>query len=78
MLPTYVKLHLFGVKSAALKHLASHPRIHSVDSQAWGTAARTTALKEGVSCSNELKIDTMRDWAGKQRRAARPRQVPLL
>lgn len=80
-LPPNVRLHLFGVKSAALKHLAGHPRILSVDSQAWGTAARNVALRGPagkIPCTKELKIDVMQTWAAKQSKVARPRQVPLL
>lgn len=79
-LPPHVKLHLFGVKSAALAHLAGHPRVHSIDSQAWGTAARNAACRAPggkVSCTNEVKVPIMRDWAAKQAAVARPRQVPL-
>lgn len=79
-LPPHVKLHLFGVKSAALAALAGHPRVHSIDSQAWGTAARNAALRGPNGkrpCSMDLKVPIMRDWAHKQHAAARPRQVPL-
>lgn len=78
VLPPRVSLHLFGVKSAALGVLAGHPRIHSVDSQAWGYAARREALDAGASCTVALKVDRMHAWHGRQVRAARPRQVPLL
>lgn len=35
-----VKLHLFGVKGLAIRALAGHPRIYSMDSMAWDYAAR--------------------------------------
>ncbi len=39
-LPPGVRFHLFGVTSNALATLASHPRVASMDSQAWGAALR--------------------------------------
>jgi hypothetical protein len=39
-LPPHVRLHLFGVKGTAIRALAGHPRIHSVDSAAWDFQAR--------------------------------------
>jgi hypothetical protein len=39
-LPAGTRLHLFGVKGPALSFLAKHPRIASVDSMAWDSAAR--------------------------------------
>lgn len=42
-LPPHVRLHLFGVKTDALVPLRHHPRIESVDSQAWGTRVRKQA-----------------------------------
>ncbi len=80
-LPPHVKLHLFGVKSAALRELAGHPRVFSIDSQAWGTAARNAALRAPggkVPCTTALKIPMMRDWAARQVAIATPRQLPLL
>lgn len=41
------KLHLFGVKTDAAAVLASHPRIASYDSQAYGVHARELARKGG-------------------------------
>lgn len=76
-LPAHVRLHLFGVKSSALAALAGHPRIASVDSQAWGTAARTQAVQTGTACTNAMKIESMTHWAASQRAAARPTQLPL-
>lgn len=39
-LPASTRLHLFGVKGSALDVLASHPRVVSIDSQAWDAQAR--------------------------------------
>ena len=61
-LPAHVGLHLFGVKGDGLKALRAHPRIVSVDSQAWGTAARWDAVKDGASCTTERKVEAMRRW----------------
>lgn len=78
VLPPHVRLHLFGVKSAAVARLAHHPRIVSVDSQAWGTAARREALDRGVSCDVALKLTAIDRWRTAQLEAARPAQLPLL
>lgn len=40
VLPSHVKLHLFGVKGQAITALLGHPRIASIDSMAWDAAAR--------------------------------------
>lgn len=57
-LPRHVRLHLFGVKGAAIQALVGHPRIESVDSMAWDMAARreiemprTVTKKLEVMCS---------------------------
>lgn len=39
-LPAATRLHLFGVKGSALDVLSSHPRVASIDSQAWDAEAR--------------------------------------
>jgi hypothetical protein len=39
------KLHLFGLKSTVLEMVAAHPRVASVDSQAYGVAARRAAIR---------------------------------
>lgn len=41
------RLHLFGVKSEAMAALRDHPRIASVDSQAYGASARRRAYAAG-------------------------------
>ena len=45
VLPTYVRFHLFGVKSSALSKLKDRPRVASVDSMAWSSAARWEAFQ---------------------------------
>ena len=62
MLPPHVKLHLFGVKGDALRALAGHRRIGSVDSCAWDFKARVDARKQGVSKTNAFRIAVMDDW----------------
>jgi len=59
-LPRNVRLHLFGVKGSAIRELADHPRIWSVDSMAWDAAARRE--KNGRSCSVEYRIGHLRRW----------------
>ena len=66
VLPKGVKLHLFGVKSQGLLHLGRHPRLHSVDSMAWDSAARDDSFKRDVSCTLELKAKHMKQWHDKQ------------
>ncbi len=40
ILPARTGLHLFGIKSEAIRYLASCPRVRSVDSMAWDYGAR--------------------------------------
>ena len=44
-MPTYVRFHLFGVKSSALSKLKDRPPVASVDSMAWSSAARWEAFQ---------------------------------
>lgn len=58
-LPENVRLHLFGVKGAAIGALLGHPRVASVDSMAWDMGARKTLeLPRTVT----KKIDFMCTW----------------
>lgn len=68
-LPPETRLHLFGVKSDAARELAQHPRVASVDSQAYGVAARQRAMRSGTSKTNCFTAAVMRDWYGAQRAA---------
>lgn len=71
ILPRHVRLHLFGVKSAALHALASHPRLASVDSMAWDVQAR---MERRTGRDMAFRIKHMRAWADRQHAiAARPR-----
>ena len=63
ILPTNVTLHLFGVKGNAISALASHPRVVSIDSQAWDYAGR---LEKKGSFTIEYRSECMRRWAAKQ------------
>lgn len=55
-LPKRTKLHLFGVTSSVLSELAAHPRIASMDSQAWGAALRR---EHPTGRTNALAIECM-------------------
>lgn len=65
-LPAHVRLHLFGVKSEAIEHLAQHERVASVDSMAWDFRARRAAHKASVSCTIAHRSDHMRRWYRRQ------------
>jgi hypothetical protein len=67
-LPHHVKLHLFGVKGSALKHLEGHDRVLSTDSMAWDFRARRDAQDRGVKSTNEHRMEHMRRWYERQRR----------
>lgn len=64
VLPSHVRLHLFGVKSAALSALAHHPRIHAIDSMARDLRARSS-MRRGRSM--EYRIECMDRWVSAQR-----------
>lgn len=55
-LPAGVRFHLFGVTSSVLSELASHPRIASMDSQAWGLALRK---EHPTGRTNALAVEYM-------------------
>lgn len=63
VLPAHVKLHLFGVKSQALKTLANHPRIASVDSMAWDAGSR---YDRPVGRDMDFRIQHMHAWTSRQ------------
>ena len=67
VLPRHVKLHLFGVKGTAIGVFAGHPRILSMDSQAWDRAARWEASKGRFSCDVAHREKHLRKWAHDQR-----------
>ncbi|OAN53646.1 deazapurine DNA modification protein DpdA family protein [Sphingobium sp. TCM1] len=67
ILPPGLMLHLFGVKGSALPELAGlDHRILSVDSQAYGIAARQDAFRRGVAKTDELVAEHMQAWTGRQ------------
>jgi hypothetical protein len=66
-LPSHVKLHLFGVKGTAITALAGHPRIYSVDSQAWDFAARRQKQRDGENFNLAYRASHMRRWYNTQR-----------
>ena len=87
VLPAGVLLHGFGVKGTMLSfvgHLAH--RIISVDSQAYGVAARRDALARQVAKSDRLVSRHLARWAaeqearlaGRQRRIVYPPNAPEL
>lgn len=79
ILPSGVRLHLFGVKGTALPFLLPYgPRVASIDSQAYGIRARRTAFRRGVAKTDMLVADHMEAWIGAQRArlAWRPQQLP--
>lgn len=66
-----VRFHLFGVKSSALQLVASHPRVASADSQAYGIHARRQAEKireaqPDFSKSNAFTAHVMKQWYREQ------------
>lgn len=65
-LPPHVKLHLFGVKGAAVGRLKDHPRFASMDSQAWARAARWEAHDSGEPCDGAMRKRNLDQWNTKQ------------
>lgn len=61
-LPSNVKLHLFGVKGEALRHLRNHPRFFSMDSMAWCFNARKVARAARIPCDNNLRAERLEVW----------------
>src|SRR5208283_3598950 len=62
ILPSHVQFHLFGVKSVALSKLKDRPRIASVDSMAWNSAARWEALRNDHSKTKDFLSRKMEQW----------------
>ena len=61
-IPKGSKLHLFGVKGAALQALKDHPLVASADSMSYDYAARMSAAKAGLSNAMAGRIDAMHAW----------------
>lgn len=77
-LPIGCKMHAFGVKGDALPYLAPFARwIASIDSQAYGIAARRDAHRRRVSKTDRLVADHLEHWYRQQcARAACPPRFP--
>lgn len=63
ILPSHVKLHLFGVKSGALRELGGHPRFASIDSMAWDFGVR---MQCRTGRTQSMRASAMIDWQAKQ------------
>lgn len=69
VLPAGVHLHLFGAKGAALPWLKAYGhRVASIDSQAYGIAARRDAYRRRTPKSDVLVADHMQRWLAQQHR----------
>lgn len=76
VLPPEIKLHAFGIKGTALRYLDRMAgRVASVDSQAYGIAARYDALRRRVSKSDVLVADHMEHWLRRQSMRSPPPPV---
>lgn len=72
------RLHLFGVKGAAIPFLQPYAhRVASLDSQAWGTAARRDARRRQVSKTDAFAADHMERWTIAQLDRLREPHRPL-
>jgi hypothetical protein len=63
---TSIRLHLFGLKGVGAAELRQHPRVATVDSQAYGTKARVEAREAGMSKTNQFLAQIMTEWYLKQ------------
>lgn len=61
-LPQGTKLHLFGVKGAALDRIKMYPFVASCDSMAWDYGARKDAFHQGLPNTMEHRASKMDDW----------------
>lgn len=60
------RLHLFGLKSQGMEAVRGHPRVASVDSQAWGIEGRQQARKARRGKSNAFLATAMASWYERQ------------
>lgn len=67
VLPEGVGLHLFGVKSGALRLVGGLQRVVSVDSMAWDFSARMEAMRRGISNNMQHRIEHMIAWYERQK-----------
>jgi hypothetical protein len=72
-----IRLHLFGIKTTGMAELRDHARIASVDSQAYGVAARQNARKGGFTKSNAYLARVMTDWYRHQQTMLAVRATPF-
>ena len=78
ILPRPIRLHLFGVKGEALPYLtAFRHRVASIDSQAYGVAARNAARRDGRPKSDAVVADHMESWVRAQHERLRQPQRRL-
>lgn len=79
ILPAGIRLHAFGVKGTALPFLRPFAhRIASIDSQAYGIAARRAAYRGRVSKTDALVADHLERWvAAQRRRLSRAARLPV-
>lgn len=61
-IPAASRLHLFGVKGAALKELRTMPWLASADSMAYSFGARVKARKAGISNTLQHQAEEMTQW----------------
>ena len=67
VLPPTIRLHAFGVKGTALPYLLPFAhRVASIDSQAYGVAARQDARRRGVAKTDRLVADHLERWTRAQ------------
>lgn len=79
ILPIGARMHAFGVKGDALPYLAPFSQwVASIDSQAFGIAARQDALRRGVPKTDRLVATHMERWYRRQcgRAVAPPIALP--
>lgn len=79
ILPAGVRLHIFGAKGAALPWLKAYGgRVASIDSQAYGIAARRDAHRRRIPKSDDFVADHIQRWVAQQyRRLTQPaRRLP--
>lgn len=79
VLPRLTRLHLFGVKGEALPYLSAfRHRVASIDSQAYGVAARTAARRDNLAKTDAVVADHMEHWVHTQHARLRQpqRQLP--
>ena len=69
--PPTTKIHLFGVKSAALRQVHTHPQFGSIDSCAYDFDARMKACKGNFSNTLDHRRKIMREWVTRQENATR-------